>query len=98
MLNQRLTTLQRIHQDNNATPGSRINNTNSHDALVPRHLPAFQFHGGVRHTKNKPRYDSAQSFLEEFRTVLEGHSLNIEHHWRRLMPLTVNSNSRAYSS
>lgn len=59
-------------------------------------MPAFQFHGGARHAKHKARFDSAQSFLEEFRTVLEGHSLDIEQHWRRLMPLTVNSNSRAW--
>lgn len=97
ILNERLTTLRRIHNQNtNETTGTRANNTNSQDALVPRHLPAFQFFGGVRHAKNKARYDSAQSFLEEFRTVLEGHSLNIEQHWRRLMPLTVNSNSRAW--
>lgn len=97
IFNERLATLKRIHnQNNNESSGTKANNVNSQDALVPRHLPAFQFYGGVRHAKNKARYDSAQSFLEEFRTVLEGHSLNIEQHWRRLMPLTVDSNSRAW--
>ncbi|CDH61455.1 predicted protein [Lichtheimia corymbifera JMRC:FSU:9682] len=90
---ERLSTLRRIHGNqtsDNATFSPR------HEALVPRHLPAFQFYGGTRHVKNKARFDSAQSFLEEFHTVLEGHSLDVEQHWRRLMPLTVNSTSRAW--
>lgn len=94
-LNERLTTLKRINDPSSA--GSTTNaSTNNQNALVPRQLPAFQFYGSPRHAKNKARFDSAQSFLEEFRTVLDGHSLDIEQHWRRLMPLTVNSNSRAW--
>lgn len=88
---ERLNVLQQIQESNAApttsslyqsfhapcppTPSSTNLNT-----LVPRNLPAFQLQGGPRHNRNKERFDSVQSFMEEFRTMLEGHSLVVEDH------------------
>ncbi|CDS08351.1 hypothetical protein LRAMOSA02299 [Lichtheimia ramosa] len=102
---ERLNVLQQIQESNAAPTTSSLyqsihaprpptaSSTNL-NTLVPRNLPAFQLQGGPRHNRNN-RFDSVQSFMEEFRTVLEGHSLVVEDHWHRLMPMTVNPNGRA---
>ncbi|KAI9484754.1 hypothetical protein BDB00DRAFT_853619, partial [Zychaea mexicana] len=63
--------------------------------LVPKNLPVFNLRGHTKFAKGKS-YDSPEQFLDDFAYVLEAHSINVEKHWKRLMPLTCDATRRAW--
>jgi hypothetical protein len=66
-------------------------------SLVPSSLPFLQLKTDiVVYKKNLEIFDSVYDFCTQFQTVLEAHSLNMDDHWERLLPMSLNKEERSW--
>ncbi|KAG2193492.1 hypothetical protein INT47_005017, partial [Mucor saturninus] len=63
---------------------------------VPKDLPFLQLSSDTPERQNYDTYDSVYDFCNQFRTVLNAHSLDLDLHWKRLLPLCLNKNDRSW--
>ena len=65
--------------------------------LVPTILPFLQLKTDTElPKKNKEIFDSVYDFCNQFKTVLEAHSLNLDDHWERLLPMCLNKEDKSW--
>ena len=68
-------------------------------ATVPPNLPFLQLKSDdVLIKKNLEAFDSTQDFCNQFRIILEAHSLETDDHWERLLPMSLNNEERSWFS
>ncbi|GAA5806605.1 hypothetical protein HPULCUR_012145, partial [Helicostylum pulchrum] len=66
-------------------------------SLVPSSLPFLQLKTDiVLYKKNHEVFDSVYDFCTQFQTVLEAHSLSMNDHWERLLPMSLNKEERSW--
>jgi transposase InsO family protein len=66
-------------------------------SLVPSGLPYLQLKTDTLISKgNQEVFDSVYDFCMQFKTVLEAHSLSMDEHWERLLPMTLNKEDRSW--
>ena len=64
--------------------------------LVPANLPYLQLTSDVVIKSNKDSFDSVYDFCQEFVTILEAHSLSLDDHWERLLPMCLGKEDRSW--
>ncbi|GAA5806349.1 hypothetical protein HPULCUR_011882 [Helicostylum pulchrum] len=66
-------------------------------SLVPSSLPFLQLKTDITlFKKHLEVFDSVYDFCTQFQTVLEAHSLNMDDHWERLLPMSLNKEERSW--
>ncbi|GAA5817831.1 hypothetical protein MFLAVUS_011388 [Mucor flavus] len=66
-------------------------------SLVPSSLPFLQLKTDIAvFKKHVEVFDSVYDFCTQFQTVLEAHSLNMDDHWERLLPMSLNKEERSW--
>ena len=65
--------------------------------LVPSTLPFLQLRTDPYvHKKHMEVFDSVYDFCVQFKTVLEAHSLSMDDHWERLLPVSLSKEERSW--